>query len=394
MDESAKHNPEAFEQEPLNIEPQRKKTGLTGSASIMPALLWLTAVFLVGMLLGNLLWLAVADILALNRPKQMVEITITPEDTLSQIADKLNDGGLVDRPGLFRLFARITGAMEDIHPGTYSLSTSYDYPALVNSLRKKPDKPLTVQVTIPEGYTCSQIFNLLQKQQVCTAAQLEDAAVSGMLEDFWFLENINRDSPNALEGYLFPDTYTFYLNDDPVRVLNKLLSGFDNRFTDIMKEKLPILNQSLAVKIEANGLSPDDIAAYPITFDDVVIIASMIQKESANAQENYLVSSVIYNRLTNPSRFPYLNIDATLVYITGNLQLTEADKQIDNPYNTYRYPGLIPGPISNPGQSCLDAALDPEDTAFYFYALDPKTKVHSFSETYEEHLSFLESIKE
>ena len=127
---------------------------------------------------------------------------------------------------------------------------------------------------------------------------------------------------------------------------------------------------------------------------EIVIVASMIEKESANTSESFTVASVIYNRLANAAKFPYLNIDATLVYaLDVKSDLTEEDKKLDSPYNTYTSAGLTPGPISNPSQNSISAALDPEETAFYYYAFDPASGEHYFSKTYQEHLDFLSSLK-
>ena len=120
----------------------------------------------------------------------------------------------------------------------------------------------------------------------------------------------------------------------------------------------------------------------------------MIEKETGGDDESYTISSVIYNRLTNPGNYPLLNIDATLIYaLNGNIDpetgktkpLTYDDLQIDHPYNTYRYPGLIPGPISNPGRNSLDAALDPLETSYYYYVYNPETARHLFARNESEH---------
>jgi UPF0755 protein len=252
---------------------------------------------------------------------------------------------------------------------------------------------VVVNVTVPEGYTTVQIFRLLEAYGVTTVAKMEDAVIHGELGEYWFLEGVERDSVNCLEGFLFPDTYTFYLDHDPVNVLQKFLNNFNKRFNEKMKIKLDTLNLNLSERMRANGLSEEYIAEHQLTVRDVVIIASMIEKETAANPESYLISSVIYNRLTNPKEYPYLNIDATLVYVLGHGNLTYEDLKYDSPYNTYLYPGLIPGAISNPGIYSLDAALDPTETAYYFYALNPATGEHHFSQTLKEHQDFLESIR-
>ena len=125
---------------------------------------------------------------------------------------------------------------------------------------------------------------------------------------------------------------------------------------------------------------------------DLVTVASMIERETAGSGESGRIASVIYNRLCDPA-YPYLDKDATIQYALGErtAPLTPAATQIDRPYNTYTTPGLPAGPISKPGLNSLKAALHPEETAYYFYALD-EDRTHHFSETLEEHEQFLESL--
>ena len=143
-----------------------------------------------------------------------------------------------------------------------------------------------------------------------------------------------------------------------------------------------------------DGRSQEYIDAHQLTLKDVVIIASMIEKETSSAVEGYTVASVIYNRLFNWGGTPaYLNIDATMVYaLGGKTDLTPEDLRIEHPYNTYLNTGLTPGPISNPGLSSLQAALNPKDTPYYYYVLDPSAGEHHFSRTYEEHQAFIASM--
>ena len=366
--------------------------GLFGIPHLMVTAVWLVIILTFGVFLGQWLWKGASDVLAFGREEKKVTITITASDDLDSLIDKLHTAGLINEPMWFRWYGQLTDVMEDVAPGTFELSTLYDYRALVTHMGAYSAARVTVKVIIPEGYTCAQTFALLESKGVCTAEDLEAAAMHGDLNDYWFLDGITRDQKYCLEGYLFPDTYEFYVGDQPSRVLNKLLSNFDARFTDIMEGKLEVLNQTLAEMMRKNGLPESYIEANLFTIREVVIIASMIEKETSGVSEGYTISSVIYNRLTNPTNFPYLNIDAALVYVTGSNTITEADKQLDSPYNTYLYPGLIPGPICNPSRVSLDAALDPSATDFYFYALNPATNEHHFSKTLKEHQAFLDSL--
>lgn len=135
MDENAENQQESFPQEPLESEePKKKKTGASGVSSLAPAIVWLTTIFFVGMVLGNLLWLLVADVLAFGREDVTVQVNITDSDSLKDISKILAREGLVSYPGLFRLYAKFTGAAEKFRPGTYELSTRYDYHALAKVL--------------------------------------------------------------------------------------------------------------------------------------------------------------------------------------------------------------------------------------------------------------------
>ncbi len=374
----------------------KKGYGLFGLPHIAATLLWILIIVVIGVTLGRTLWVCCADLMAFGKPDHEAVITITEEDDIDSISQKLGDLGLIEYPTLFKFFAQATGKDADIDVGTFTLNAIYDYNAMINRMVNYGPARKEVEIMIPEGYTCAQIFALMEERGVCSAADLEEYAANGELRDYWFLEGVKRGDKYCLEGYLFPDTYRFYTNDQPKRVLEKFLDGFDYRFTDVMKEKLEPLNKRIAAALSSRGYGQAYITEHQITIREVVIIASMIEKETANQDESYTISSVIYNRLTNPANFPYLNIDATLIYaLGGNIDpetgkvkpLTESDFQMSSPYNTYNSQGLPPGPISNPGRNSLDAALDPETTskAYYYYVLNPKTALHLFAATLSEH---------
>lgn len=377
--------------------PRRKRGyGLLGIPHVLATVIWLAVVVAIGVSLGRLIWVCAADVLAFGREEHEVQITITDQDSIESIAQKLKNGGLIRYPQLFELYADLTNAQEDISPGTYTLNTIYDYHALVNAMTFFADSREVVEITVPEGYNCRQIFALLEEENVCTAAELEEYAATGELDEYWFLEDVERGDKYCLEGFLFPDTYEFYTNDEPGRVIDKFLAAFDNRFTDKMKEQLVTLNERLADMMADNGYDQDYIDANLFSVRDMVTVASMVQKETASISEAYLIASVIYNRLTNQAEYPFLNIDATVVYALGGKDgpLTQEDLAVDSPYNTYVHTGLIPGPICNPGRQSMYAALDPEDTNYHYYAYDPSAGEHHFSETSSGHQEFLDSLEE
>lgn len=397
----------------------KKGYGLFGIPHILVTGIWLVIIMLIGLTLGHTLWSGITDLMAFGKPDQQITITITDTDVqilsdgtkvvdINGIANKLRDAGLIKNPQWFKLFAdTLTDKAYDIEPGTYTLNTKYDYNALINNMQSYASAREEVEILIPEGYTCAQIFALLEEKGVCSVADMEaymlEVGKDGIdgdypLSGYWFLEGAPRADKYWMEGYMFPDTYRFYLDDEPENVTKKFLDGFDFRFTDVMKDKLESLQ-------DKTGLD------YGIR--EIIIIASMIEKETAGTDDSYMISSVIYNRLTDNSKYWYLNIDATIYYaLGGNIDpetglpkpLTQADLEMDHPYNTYVNRGLPPGAISNPGRNSLDAALTPDQHSYpfyvcyngkikqiessdydsydpFYYVYNPDEGVHIFSET-------------
>ena len=394
---------EPVEQPTRKARPKKKSGyGLWGIPHLLSTAVWLVLIVAIGVSLGRTLWLCCADLMAFGKEAKTATITITEDDTIETISQALAENGLIRYPGLFQTFAELTGKAENISEGAFTLSSHLDYNAMINGMSAYASARKEVDIMFPEGYTCAQIFQLLEDNEVCTVEELEEYAANGELEEFWFLEGVERGDKYCLEGYLFPDTYTFYTNDEPGRVLEKFLYAFDSRFTDIMRERLQQIREQHAERLEDEGYDQDYIDEHEITIREIVIIASLIEKESAGGEESYDVSSVIYNRLEDSSYPPYLNIDAAVIYgLGGNVDpatgevkpLTNADKEKDTPYNTYLHTGLTPGPISNPGQESLNAALTPNDTDYYYYALNPATGKHEFFEDSDDFYDFLENVE-
>ena len=338
------------------------------------------------MTLGRMLWVCATDVLAFGREDKVVTITVYESDTIDKITQKLYDGGLIRYPELFKLYASFAVDEGEIHPGIWDLNTRYDYHALVKMMSPSSTRSV-VKLTIPEGYTCRQIFQLMEENKVCTFVDIGSYAASGELKDYWFLDGVSRGDFYSLEGYLFPDTYEFYKNDSPRNILEKMLDNFETRFTQEMRDQLPALNEHVSELMRRDGRSEEYIAAHQLSMNDLVIVASMIEKETSGNKESPTIASVIYNRLFNWGDTPaYLNIDASIVYaLDGKTDLTAEDLKVDSPYNTYYHTGLTPTPISNPGLASLQAALNPASTNYYYYVLDPMAGSHIFSTTLEEH---------
>ena len=392
--------PEESEEEPIPATPLRKGRpkrpkgyGFFGIPHLLATVVWLAIIVVIGTSLGRMIWVCAADVLAFGRESKQVTVTITSNDSIDDIAEKLHDAELVRYPEVFKLYAKLAVDDGDILPGTFQLDTIYDYHALVVQMGPRSSTRTVVEdVLIPEGFNCRQIFELLEQYNVCTVAELEEYAANGEFADFWFLEGLERGDKYCLEGYLFPDTYDFYEHSTPREALGKMLLGFEARFTEELRSQLPQLNERLSNMMRANGCSDEFIAANQLTVRDVLIVASLIEEETASVKESATIASVIFNRYTQDQVYErYLGIDAAIIYATGDPN--NIDTSIDHPYNTYKNPGLTPGPISNPGLDSIKAVLNFEDTSYYYYVLDPETGMHHFSKTLEEHEKWVEKYR-
>ncbi len=313
-------------------------------------------------LLAGFLIISANDVFALVKADREVTVVITDTDTIKDVSKAFGDAGLIRYPSLFRLFADVSGLDKNIAPGEYTLNANMDYRTLLRKIQKKAAGREVVTVVIPEGMTQKEIFALLEEKGVCEAWRLQGAA-QYYDYSYSFVKDLPY-SPNRLEGYLFPDTYNFYVNENPISVVGKFLANFNRKMTVDMKARAENMGYSI---------------------HEIVIIASMIEREAKYDEERPLVSSVIYNRLKS-SNFPYLQIDATVQYALPEYKevLTDEDLAIDSPYNTYKVKGLPAGPISNPGLAAIRAALYPDDTDYYYYVVR-KNGYHYFSKTLAEH---------
>ncbi len=344
---------------------KRKKPSAGRTASLV--LLYVAGVIGASVLLACVGWILAGDVLALNKEPKTVTITISNEDSFGDVVNRLEDEGLIEYKWLFKLFAAITGGGDDVTMGTYTLNTDMDYRALLSGMSANSATKAEVTITITEGMNLSQIFDLMEDRGVASKEDLMEQAANYDYA-FDFLQDIPLGDANRLEGFLYPDTYQFYTPHNTVYAINKLLVRFDEVYDETMREQVANSGYSLR---------------------EILTIASLIERET-DGEDQDQIASVIYNRLNNPDAGTqgYLQIDATLVYINGGKQPTEADKSIDSPYNTYKYKGLPPAPIANPGKEAIQAALNPASTDYFYYALGDDGKHHYFK-TYDQMQSFL-----
>ncbi|MCI9513448.1 MAG: endolytic transglycosylase MltG [Oscillospiraceae bacterium] len=346
--------------------PQRRRKKKRGNP-ILGFLIYIVFVVVSSALLAGVGWLLANDLCALNKEMAEATIEVTKEDNVNSVATKLKEAGLIEYKWFFKLFAWVSSADEKIGEGTYTLTTDMDYRALIVGMMSKTGQNLTaetVKVTIPEGYSVAQIIRLLAEKGVNTEEALTEAAQSHKYTEYEFVDNENLGNISRLEGYLYPDTYEFYVGEKASNALGRLLKNFSLKMDEEMLEL-----------IENSGHS----------MKEILTIASLIERETDGGDRS-TIASVIYNRINNPGYETggLLQIDAALVYATGHNELTEEDKAVDSPYNLYTHKGLPPTPIANPGMAAIKAALQPATTDYYYYVLGKDGK-HIFSKTYSEH---------
>ena len=329
--------------------------------------IYLAIIVGLGYLAADYAWKLADDALALTRSDEQVEIVINENDSFDEVAATLKEAGAINYEWLFKYFCRFKGLKEDyFDPGFYTVNLTYDYNALVNNLVANAGSRETVTLMIIEGSNSFDIYDLLEKNKVCSREKLEQAAANyPFISEF--LQGLEYGEANRLEGYLFPDTYEFYLMDEPEDVLARFLRNFNSKLTDEMMESIRESGYSLR---------------------EIITMASIVEAEAANDNERGKIASVMYNRLSNWEK-PTLGMDST-VYYAAILQGASFSVELDDPYNTYMYPGIPPGPICNPGINSIRAVLYPEQTDYYYFATGVD-KVNHFFETEEEFTAFLNS---
>ena len=275
------------------------------------------------------------------------------------VAEILNDNGIIKYPTVFKISSKIGGYDGSYKPGLVTIHKDMSYKDILNSLVVSERN--AVRVVIPEGYTIKQIASALDEAGICPESEFK-SALDPSLYDYRFLKDI-PDRENQLEGYLFPATYEFMPNSSAQTVVDTMLKSFDDVYTDEYYERTKAVN---------------------MTVDEVVTMASIIERETNSKGERAKVAGVFYNRLNSDMK---LESCATVQYILGENKpvLSVSDTQIDSPYNTYKNYGLPIGPIASPGADCIKAALYPEKTDAFYFVLGDDGK-HIFSKTYEEHL--------
>ncbi len=345
---------------------RRGKTKNSEAIGCLKAIIYIFAVLLISVVLALFIFKAFTDVTGIGRSTTSVNIDVPAGASTQSVAEMLEEQGVIDEPLVFRLYCRLVGADGSFHPGIHIVSSNMGYDGIVDELQTIEESE-TVTVMIEEGATVERIAAILEANNVCTAKDFYTALVSGDYEDYDFIAEITeeerKDRIYLLEGYLFPDTYEFYVNGSPEVVVRTMLDNFDAR-----------VDADTRASIKASGK----------TIDEVIIAASIIQMEAGVEEDMPRVMRVIENRLSSPDRFPRLEMDSTRDYLLGGTA-----EGLDTAYNTYKRNGMPVGAICNPGLDAIHAALNPSQEpqiihCFYFASI-VETGETAFFETFEEH---------
>lgn len=291
--------------------------------------------------------------------KTPVDIYIPADASARQIASILEDNGVIRNQNIFLSYCRKEKLDTMLKSGHYIFNRSQALTEIAHSIAE--GQVVKIKITIPEGYSVKEIGTMLVEKHLCTEESWQEAIKTDY--PYNFLKNVPASNKYRLEGFLFPDTYYIEENTNSKEIVNMMLHNFAQ-----------VWNNDFADQAQAKNM---DIY-------ETVILASLIEKEAMHDDERRTISGVIHNRLRDGM---YLQLCPTVLYCFDQkkTKLNNADLEIESPYNTYRHPGLPPGPISNPGKASIAAALNPEKNPYYFY-VSKGDGSHYFSRTFQEHL--------
>jgi len=299
----------------------------------------------------------------MNLSGTTVSVTIPDGAGTETIANILKENGLIDSVFGFKLTSKLEGFDGTYKQGTYNVDTGMTKRQIME-LFQSGKVAMDLKVMIPEGYTVKQIAARVEEEGICSAEEFINETNNGTF-DYDFLKDL-PEREYRLEGYLFPDTYFFTGDETAHDVVDAMLKRFSQMYTKEYQ---------------------DLVASSGYTLDEIITLASMVEKEIKLPEERARAAGVMYNRLKENMT---LGIDATVLYAVGKTagELTVDDLNVDSPYNTRKNQGLPLGPISNPGEASIKAAITPETHKYLYYVVEAVGKDnHVYCETYDEFLN-------
>ncbi len=361
-------NDDEYEEEEIIRPVKKKKRKKRGHGRIVFGLLFSVIVISISILAAAVILKCAKEFLGIGKSDIEIVVDIPMNSSTLDIAEQLYSEGIIADTSLFRLYSKLKGADGTFIAGTHKISPKMDYETLIEILQEEAENQReTADVVFPEGITLIEAAARLEEKGVCNAEEFIDVFNSSEF-GFDFEENIKVSAMKfyKMEGYLFPDTYQFYLEEDPRIVAKKIYKNFEARITPDLYGRMEDLDMEL---------------------EEVLTLASIVQAEAANTRDMKKVASVFYNRLDNPNEYPLLQSDPTTNYVEEVIiPYSEVQtEKINIAYDTYKGAGLTPGPICNPGLDAINAVLYPEETDYFYFCSNLETGEFFYAVTLEEH---------
>lgn len=334
---------------------------------------WLISVFIVGIFLAQIFLVGVRDMLAMNRKDESkITINIPENSTVKDISKILKDNGVISNTTYFELYAKATSSSNAFNQGKFEMRKNMDYEAIINYMQSSGNRTDSVSVTFSEGMSVLEIATKLKESGAISNTDefLKLCKSNEFDEEYEFIKELSgNDRYYKLEGYLYPDTYEFYLNEEPDMAIKRFLSNYRKRVV-YNKEKVDGFDKKVSVE--------QQIEKTKYSMDEIITLAAIIQAEALDTDDMYYISSVLHNRLEYGEKYAVktLDCDATIFYPYKDKESVPNDiaSTFKSPYNTYKVQGLPPGAICNPGMDAIDAAINPADTDYLFFCHSAPTE--------------------
>lgn len=360
-----------FEDEPeekRQPRPKKKKRKKKGNGRLIFGLIMTAIIVAVAVFCAAFVLKFARDFVGIGKSSIEVVVEIPMNSGTADIADILADEGIIDSTYFFRFYSRVKGSDGTFVAGSHVLSPDMSYENIVHELQQGAvDTRESVDITFPEGIDLLDAAQKLEENNVCSASDfIREFNNSSFGFDFEKLVKVSAMKFYKMEGYLFPDTYTFYVEEDPKIVCKKIYRNFETRITLDIYARM------------------DDLG---LEFEEMLTMASMVQAEASSVYDMKRVASVFRNRLADPDNYPLLQSDPTRKYVEEVIKpnIEFPSKEMFKAYNTYEGAGLPPGPICNPGLDAINAVLYPADTDYYYFCANVDTGEVYYARTNEEH---------
>ncbi len=360
-----------FEDEPEEKrppKPKKKKRKKKGNGRLIFGLIMTVIIVAVAVFCAAFVLKFARDFVGIGKSSVEVVVEIPMNSGTADIADILANEGIIDSTYFFRFYSRIKGSDGTFVAGSHVLTPDMSYENIVHELQQGAvDTRESVDITFPEGIDLLDAAQKLEENNVCSASDfIREFNNSSFGFDFEKLVKVSAMKFYKMEGYLFPDTYTFYVEEDPKIVCKKIYRNFETRITPDIYARM------------------DDLG---LEFEEMLTMASMVQAEASSVYDMKRVASVFRNRLADPDNYPLLQSDPTRKYVEEVIKpnIEFPSKEMFKAYNTYEGAGLPPGPICNPGLDAINAVLYPADTDYYYFCANVDTGEVYYARTNEEH---------